>query len=130
MDFFTRGSYDLRLTEISYGSKSDQYKLHRTLLDIENRLQKKQCLFLKKECKQETLLIIVKPDADHITVTKEHWDKELCIVRRKTKLNINKSINSFVNNEIYELLVNGKYSIDDNQEKTKSERRGVSDGKR
>lgn len=117
MDFLTRGSYDLRLTEISYGSKSDQYKLHRTLLDIEDRLQKKQCLFLKKECKQETLLITVKPDADHITVTKEHWDKDLCTMRRKTTLNIKKSINSFVNDEIYELLVNGKYTIDDNWRK-------------
>lgn len=122
MDFLTRGSNDLRATEIYYGRKSNQYKLHTTLLDIEDRLKRNQCLFLKKECKQETLLITVEPDADHITVTKEHWDKELCTVRRKTKLNINKSINSFVNDEIYELLVNGKYAIEDNCEKTESEK--------
>ena len=117
MDFLTRGSNDLRATEIYYGHKSNQYKLHTTLLNIEDRLKRNQCLFLKKECKQETLIIIVRPYADHIAVAKEHWDKDLCTMRRKTTLNIKKSINSFVNDEIYELLVNGKYTIDDNWRK-------------
>lgn len=116
MDFITKGDKDLKHTEMFYGKHSDQYALHKVLLDAENTLKTTGYLKLGKQCKEEyitiTYRLLLHFKADNaISKTKTHWNKEKTEIR-KTKENVlDKSISSLINDEVYDLILNGKYKV-------------------
>lgn len=113
MDFFTRFSDDIDHTASSYGTKSDQYKLHKILLNAKEQLKKTGKLRLEKQCAREYLVIeiAVYMGADALLVRKEHWDVDRTNLRKKKLTEIKRSIDNFVNDDLYNLITDGKYKI-------------------
>ena len=115
MDFITRGDRNLEHTELFYGKKSDQYALHSLLLDAENKLRMTGSLRLGKMCKQEYILItyyIKAFDKDSVgSMIKSHWNTNKTELKKKKEREVNKSISSVIDNDVYDLILNGKYEI-------------------
>lgn len=115
MDFITRGDRNLEHTELFYGKKSDQYALHSLLLDAENKLKMTGSLRLGKMCKQEYILItyyIKAFDKNSVgSMIKSHWNIDKTELKKKKEREVNKSISSVIDNDVYDLILNGKYEI-------------------
>ena len=115
MDFITRGDRDLIHTEMFYGKKSDQYALHSLLLDAENRLKMTGSLKLGKMCKQEYILITFYTKVfDNTTVgsmVKSYWSTDKTEMKKRKEKVIGKSISSVIDNDVYDLILNGKYQV-------------------
>lgn len=113
MDFYTKSSNNLEDTATAYGTKSDQYELHKILLNAKDQLKKTGKLQLEKQCAQEYLVIEISVymGADALLVRKEHWNVDHTNLRKKELTEIKKSIDNFVNNDLYDLITDGKYKI-------------------
>lgn len=115
MDFITRGDRDLKHTEMYYGKKSDRYALHSILLDAENKLKTTGKLKLGKMCKQEYILISFYTniiDKNRVTsMIKSYWNTDKTRLKNKKEKTLDKSISELVDNEVYELILNGKYEV-------------------
>lgn len=115
MDFITRGDRDLEHTELFYGKKSDQYALHSLLLDAENKLKMTGSLRLGKMCKQEYILItyyVKLFDKNSVgSMIKSYWNTDKTELKKKKEREVNKSISSVIDNDVYDLILNGKYEI-------------------
>ena len=115
MDFITRGDRDLIHTEMFYGKKSDQYALHSLLLDAENRLKMTGSLKLGKMCKQEYILITFYTKVFNNTtvgsMVKSYWNTDKTEMKKKKEKVIGKSILSVIDNDVYDLILNGKYQV-------------------
>lgn len=115
MDFITRRDRDLKHTEMFYGKKSDQYALHNLLLDAENRLKMTGSLKLGKMCKQEYILIIFYQSIIDKTVVcsmiKSYWNTDKTEMKKMKEIVIGKSISAVIDNDVYDLILNGKYEV-------------------
>lgn len=115
MDFITKGDRNLEHTEMYYGKKSDQYTLHSLLLNAENRLEMTGSLKLGKMCKQEYILItFYQSTIDKTSVNsmvKSYWNADKTEMRKMKEKVVNKSIPKVIDNDVYDLLVNGKYEV-------------------
>lgn len=113
MDFFTRFSDDIDHTASSYRTKSDQYELHKMLLNAKDQLKKTGKLRLEKQCAQEYLVIEISVymGADALLVRKEHWNVDRTNLRKKKLTEIKRSIDNFVDDDLYNLITDGKYKI-------------------
>ena len=115
MDFITRGDRSLEHTELYYEKKSDQYAIRSLLLDAKNKLKMTGSLRLGKMCKQEYILITYYVKIfDKNTVgsmIKSHWNTEKTELKKMKEREVNKSISSLVDDEVHDLILNGKYEI-------------------
>ena len=115
MDFITRRNRNLIYTEMYYGKQSDQYALHSLLLDAENKLKTTGCLKLGKMCKKEYILIRYNTNIfDKNTVgsmTKSYWNTDKTKMKKMKEKVIGKSISSIIDNDVYDLILNGKYQV-------------------
>lgn len=117
MDFITKSDKNIHQTEILYGKKSDQFKLHNLLLNAENKLKTTGHLILGRQCKQEyitvTFYIMSHTNSGTIKKVKTHWNKEKTEVRKNKESVLNKSISSLVDNDVYNLILNDGYKLED-----------------
>lgn len=112
MDFYTRFSDDLEQTASSYGKKSDQYALHKILLDAKEELRKNGKMYLEKQCKQEYLLIYVCACTGYVSLmVKQHWSVDRTKLRKKKETELKKSIDNFVTYDLYDMILNKGYKI-------------------
>lgn len=112
MDFITRKDSDIKRTEVLYGKNSDQYKLKNLLIEAENKLRETRKLILEKECKQEFISISCYAERSIVKhIIKTYYTKDKAEVKREKKKELAKPISSFINDDIYDLIVNGKYKI-------------------
>lgn len=115
MDFITRGDRDLKYIEMYYGKKSAQYALHSILLDAENKLKTVGTLKLGKMCKQEYILITYNTnifDKNSVgSMIKSYWNMDKTEMKKMKEKVIGKSISSVIDNDVYDLILNGKYQV-------------------
>lgn len=115
MDFITKGDRDLKHTEMFYGKKSDQYELHSLLLDAENKLKTTGSLKLGKMCKQEYITVTYfTKDLRGCYVgsmVKSYWNTEKTVLKKKKTKELDVSVSWLIDNEVYDLILNGKYEI-------------------
>lgn len=115
MDFITRGDRNLKHTEMYYGKQSDQYALHSILLDAENKLKTVGTLKLGKMCKQEYILITYNTnilDKNSVgSMIKSYWNTDKTEMKKMKEKTINKPISTVIDNDVYDLILNGKYQV-------------------
>lgn len=115
MDFITRRDSDLKHTEMYYGKQSEQYALHSILLDAENKLKTVGTLKLGKMCKREYILITYNTnifDKNSVgSMIKTYWNTDKTEMRKMKEKVIGKSISSVIDNDVYDLILNGKYQV-------------------
>ena len=117
MDFVTRGDKDLKYTEMYYEKKSNQYALHSMLLNAENKLNMTGTLKLGKMCKQEYILITYHTDISEKNIVnsmiKSYWNTDKTEMRKMKEKIISKSISKVIYNDVYDLILKGKYEVVD-----------------
>ena len=112
MDFITRGDRDLEHTELLYGRKSDQCVLHSILLNAEKEMKGNNGLRLGKQCKKEYIVITFVCDGNIVMFKhKTHWDIDKTSIKKQKTWSINKNISNVVDNDVYDLILNGNYKI-------------------
>lgn len=119
MDFVSRTSDDLSWTKSLYGEKSNQYSLHKKLLDAEEAVKAEGHVALGKECENEYILQVfyINPgNSNSINLkNKFYLTKDASCLKnvKSRKIKGVRTIHDVVSNDVYDLIVNHQYQVVD-----------------